>query len=253
MQLVTSMDLSPTAFSSPVFQSRTDHLVVYYETSGVPPRMEGVTWYNLSFLYPWLLTAVQRNRALANQRCVAGKVGKPTSCLDALSHIKLAAMHDGLARFGTILWLDADAQLVHAPDAHFFDWTRNFDMCTISRINYFPDTGITLLRPTPCTFEFLDDALHRIRYHPNNRNDVDYFADTGTCRVGTFAYGCSRSKHVYRSAYKPYCPSRSSNTTISPFNIQTYALHYKNGSGPIGRARTQLLVDLGVIKKPKPS
>ncbi len=252
LHIVTAIDLTPAGFRSPVFQSNVDApFSVYYDslTPGSGRSLDDVplvlrqlcNWRNLSSIYPWLDDAVRRNLKLPNSACVAGN---PARCLDARTHYKLAAMNDALGRdvddgsMWAMLWLDADAQLFRAPDERFYEWATRFDGCTIGRKAAYPDTGVALLNPTECTVRYLSFTMMRIRDWPMNLNDIQLFEEfSNACHVGWFAYGCM-PKHTpkYMSFWAPHCPSRFDNDTVSPFHLQDYAIHFKNGSGPISRA-----------------
>ena len=153
--------------------------------------------------------------------------------------LKVGALYDAVMRgpssgSASVLWLDMDCFFQRDLDAAFWQWTMRFDVATILRKAYGPDTGILWLRGTPRVRQLLEDA-RRLYSHAARTgvatsvapargvNDVQVFdallkaasSAAGGLRVGAFAIGCRPESNArwimdarpYKSKPRQhYCP-----------------------------------------------
>ena len=74
--------------------------------------------------------------------------------------LQVAAIYDAVHRPVSqhVLWLDLDTWFQRALDSHFWGWLCAFDVATIRRKGYYPDTGITYYQSSSRTQLLLQDA-----------------------------------------------------------------------------------------------
>ena len=245
---------------------------------------KNVSWIDLARWQPWALQAVadglpkdsvlQRASRRKSLECLVWNNGR---CRDVMTVLKVGALYDAALRrsLESVLWLDIDCFFQKELDAAFWSWTLSFEVATIMRKAYGPDTGILYLRASsPRVQQLLEEA--RVLYSAAARtgvspaggvNDIQVVgllmntlrSDKGLC-IGGFAIGCrpelGRGAHsprwvsdalVYKSKPRQhYCPLRSdANETVnaienhgrhrSPWNILEYVTHRKSSRGPIHR------------------
>ena len=165
-----------------------------------------------------------------------------------------------------LLWLDLDTWFQRPLDARFWSWCDKFDVATIIRKRYYPETGIAFYAPTARRLHLLEAARAAYSITPHATiaakpaaggfNDVQVFghlfARSSSLRIGAFAVGCRPSvsmsgpdaqwvQEARPYKVKPrqhYCPSETMAT--SPWNLFEYITHKKHSSGPMGRRSTDV-------------
>ena len=261
-------------------------LLMYYDGTGRRPAFTNVTWIDVERAQPWSTAFIewawgstsplqQIYRAANESRripCVVwGRVtGTEASrcqgsspppqcqrCQDVFTVFKVAALYDAARNHpaSRLLWLDLDTWFQRPLDVRFWSWCDRFDVATISRKMYWPDTGITYYAPSSSRLELLEAARSAYSLVPSRDgvltamaggfNDVQIFghllARRPSVRVGHFAVGCrpARSEARWLSESRPYkvkprqhyCPSETAD--VSPFNLFEYITHKKHRSGPM--------------------
>ena len=237
-----------------------------------------VSFINLEEVQPWAPAVLARGWAKDSplQRAYTREtleclVWHGARCRDIVTVLKVGALYDAVMRspFASILWLDMDCFFQRDLDAAFWQWTTRYDVATILRKAYGPDTGILWLRGTsPRVRQLLEDA--KLLYSHAARtgvatsiapargvNDVQVFdallkaapSAGGRLCIGAFAIGCRPEIHArwildarpYKSKPRQhYCPlSRRRNASTdafvarSPWNVLEYVTHLKAARGPI--------------------
>jgi len=204
-------------------------LRVYYDGEGRRPLFTNVSWVSLAEVQPWALTVLNQGTAPRSplQRRYDGgvsaaggleclvelEVGAMRLCKDIYTVLKVAAIYDAVHRPVSqhVLWLDLDTWFQRALDSHFWGWLCAFDVATIRRKGYYPDTGITYYQSSSRTQLLLQDArdtyttssnFHVSGPRPRGCNDIQVLGFLleqprhQGLRVGNFAIGCRPSARV---------------------------------------------------------
>jgi len=184
---------------------------------------------------------------------------------DIFTVFKVAALYDAARKHprSRILWLDTDTWFQRSLDSRFMNWCNQFDVVTISRKRYWPDTGIAFYAPVSRRLQLLESA--RSAYSLSKRlnstptigfNDVQVLgqlmSQNSMLRVGHFAVGCRPERGTgpmpqWVSEARPYkvkprqhyCPNET--PRVSPFNLFEYITHKKHHAGPMANRHLRIL------------
>ena len=284
VRFVSSMPLTALDSSHPIFKSAIGPLWVYVnghafgDVTAPRRRRSLLQLINLSSAQPWADTfrvgqaskhsCVQLRYRYGLWKCIApwwsGHI-----CSDVLTAYKVAALADAYCRFvcDDIVWLDADAFLVRPDVSPMLEWMRSFDVVTIGRKHYYPETGVLFLNGRSAQARELVVSvvsLYREISSLSERdakgctaakdgiNDVQAFAQgfaaDPAIRVGWLAVGCPSNGTIQRriSQYQVplgsndvYCPAE--NAQVSPFHAFKYVVHEKNQRGLVHQQDASLI------------
>lgn len=251
--VITSMTSKASYTHQPVFKTTKFYdIVVYFNGMSHPKQLERVTYRNVSERQPWVETfinnhthydsAIQQFYKKHKKFCVV----RPyvNVCNDVYSVFKVGAIVDALIYDSTnIIWLDADSYIRKYLDEAFFAFTSKYQISTIGRKNFYPETGVIVFnRHKPTEYWKELKSFYTETTARNSINDIVLFHIIGAS-MGWLAADCAhklahRNEIVGYQAKDLFCPREHIN--VSVFHVFDYIIHRKHSDGLIHKSKKNI-------------
>lgn len=250
MRVVTSITSETTYYDHPVFKTTNIYaLTAYFNGVQPPKKRRNVEYHNVSELQAWVETFIEKTSHSQSklQRFYRSHphmcIVRPfvNVCHDIFTVYKVGAIVDAVTshKFTYVIWLDADSYIRKPLDSLFFAFPAKYQISTIGRKQFYPETGITVFN----TFKPTDYIEQLKSFYTRSSfdfvvNDVVLFSKL-SATFGFFAVDCMSSL-VHREEVKGYqaknlyCPGEDEN--VSTFHLFDYIVHRKLSNGLIHRA-----------------